>query len=46
LVEKSPLGFTADNAAEAADNSHSPSLRPGYESGELISAARQIAHDG
>jgi hypothetical protein len=46
LVEKAPLGGTADNAAEAADTSHSPSLRPGYESGELISAARQIAHDG
>ena len=46
LVEKAPLGGTAENAGKAADTSPSRSLRSGYESGELISAAQQMAHDG
>jgi hypothetical protein len=46
LVEKAPLGGKAEIADKAADSPALPSLRPGYESGELISVAQQKAHDG
>jgi hypothetical protein len=33
-------------AGKAAYPTQLPNLRSGYESGELISAAQQMAHDG
>jgi hypothetical protein len=46
LVEKAPLGGTADIADKTADTSPLASPSLGYESGELISVSQQIAHDG